>query len=128
MILEPGIHYIVTKGSDDGTLEVGDQIWREDDLVHYREAQGQPRGKVPWITMGDIDKALQGVEVTVDSNWLATYARMTQVQQVQSLNLLRDAVMSMQFTRQFDRSLTSEEQEWLNRATMFLTEMEEGKQ
>ena len=78
--------------------------------------------------MGDIDKALQGVEVTVDSNWLATSARMTQVQQVQSLNLLRDAVMSMQFTRQFDRSLTSEEQEWLNRATMFLTEMEEGKQ
>ena len=104
MTLEPGIHYIVTKGSDDGTLEVGDHIWLEDDLVRYREAQGQPRGKVPWITMGDIDKALQGVEVTVDSNWLATYARMTQFQQVQSLNLLRDAVMFMQFTKQFDRS------------------------
>jgi hypothetical protein len=128
MTLEPGIHYIVTKGSDDGTLKVGDHIWLEDNLVHCREASKRLTGRVPWITMGDIDKALQGVEVTVDSNWLATSARMTQVQQVQSLNLLRDAVMSMQFTRQFDRSLTSEEQEWLNRATMFLTEMEEGKQ
>ena len=125
MTLEPGIHYIVTKGSDDGTLEIGDHIWLEDDLVHYREAQGQSRGKVPWITLGDIDKALQGVEISIDSNWLATCARMTPLQQVQSLNLLRDAVMSMQFTRQFDRSLTPEEQKWLNRATTFLTEVED---
>lgn len=125
MILEPGVRYIVTKGSDDGTLEVGDHIWLEDDLVYYREAQGQPRGKVPWITMGDIDKALQGVEITIDSNWLATYARMTQFQQVQSLNLLRDAVLFMQFTRQFDRSISPEEQEWLNKATTFLTKVED---
>jgi len=63
MILEPGIHYIVTKGSDDGTLKVGDHIWLEDNLVHCREGKG-------WIPLADTEEAMQGVEVTVDDNWL----------------------------------------------------------
>jgi len=114
MTLEPGIHYIVTKGSDDGTLEVGDHIWLEDNLVHCREGQG-------WLTLADTEEAMRGVEVTVDSNWLATCAHMTQDQQAQALDLLRSAVMFMQFTGEFDRSLFPEEQEWLSKATTFLT-------
>ena len=62
--MQPGIVHVVTKGSNDGTLEVGDHIWLERGLVHCREAQG-------WIDPGDADKALQGVEVAVDSQWLA---------------------------------------------------------
>ncbi len=38
--LEAGVRYVVTKGSDDGTLEVGDHIWLEDNLVHCREGKG----------------------------------------------------------------------------------------
>ena len=63
MTIEPGIHYIVTKGSDDGTLKVGDHIWLESGLVHCREGQG-------WITLADTEEAMRGVEVTVDDNWL----------------------------------------------------------
>jgi len=70
MTIEPGIHYIVTKGSDDGTLEVGDHIWLEDNLVHCREGKG-------WIPLADTEEAMQGVEVTVDDNWLTARIRTT---------------------------------------------------
>ena len=63
MTLEPGIHYIVTKGSDDGTFEIGDHIWLERDLIHCREAQG-------WIAPEDTAEAMRGVEVAVDKQWL----------------------------------------------------------
>ena len=116
--LEAGVRYVVTKGSDDGTLDVGDHIWLERDLIHCREAQG-------WIAPEDTAEAMQGVEVAVDSNWLATCAHMTQDQQAQALDLLRDAVLFMQFTRKFDRSIFPEEQEWLNKATTFLTKVED---
>lgn len=61
--LEPGVRYVVTKGSDDGTLDVGDHIWLERDLIHCREAQG-------WIAPEDTAEAMQGVEVAVDMQWL----------------------------------------------------------
>ena len=66
-ILKSGVRYIVAKGSDDGTLEAGDHIWLERGLVHCREAQG-------WIDPKDADEALQGVEVTIDEQWLAKQA------------------------------------------------------
>jgi len=62
LTLEPGARYIVTKGSDDGTLEVGDHIWLERDLIHCREAQG-------WIAPEDTAEAMQGVEVMIDDQW-----------------------------------------------------------
>jgi len=68
--LESDVRYIVTKGSDDGTLEVGDHIWLERDLIHCREAQG-------WIAPEDTAEAMQGVEVAVDEQWLKTRIRRT---------------------------------------------------
>lgn len=68
--LEAGVRYVVTKGSDDGTLDVGDHIWLERGLVHCREAQG-------WIAPKDTAEAMQGVEVAVDEQWLKTRIRRT---------------------------------------------------
>ena len=58
--LEPGVRYVVTKGSDDGTLEVGNHIWLERDLILCREAQG-------WIAPEDTAEAMRGVEVAVET-------------------------------------------------------------
>jgi hypothetical protein len=64
--LESGVRYIVTKGSDDGTLDVGDHIWLERDLIHCREAQG-------WIAPEDTAEAMQGVEVMIDDQWYKSH-------------------------------------------------------
>jgi len=66
MKLEPGMRYIVTKGSDDGTLDVGDHIWLERDLIHCREAQG-------WSAPEDTAEAMQGVEVMIDDQWYKSH-------------------------------------------------------
>ncbi len=64
--LEAGVRYVVTKGSDDGTLDVGDHIWLERDLIHCREAQG-------WIAPEDTAEAMQGVEVMIDDQWYKSH-------------------------------------------------------
>ena len=63
--LERGIRYIVTKGSDDETLAVGDHIWIDgSDCLCSREGQG-------WIDPEDVAVVLIGVEVAIDKQWLA---------------------------------------------------------
>lgn len=71
--MQPRIVYVVTKGSDDGTLEVGDHIWLERGLVHCREAQG-------WIDPEDADEALRGVKLTLDDEWLAARTATLEIQ------------------------------------------------
>lgn len=63
MKLEPGIDYIVTNGSDDGTLEVGEHVWLDTQgYLRSREGRG-------WIHPPDLDEVLQGVEVVIDEQW-----------------------------------------------------------
>ena len=63
--MTPGIRYIVTRGSDDGTLEVGDHVELCDDgTIECREAQG-------WVSKEDAAAALAGVVVEVDHAWYA---------------------------------------------------------
>ena len=61
-----GAWYVVTKGSDDGTFEVGDHISLcVDGAIACKEAQG-------WIDAKDAADAMRGVEVIVDSEWILT--------------------------------------------------------
>ena len=63
--MTPGIRYIVTRGSDDGTLEVGDHVELCDDgTIECLEAQG-------WVSKEDAAAALVGVTVEVDHEWHA---------------------------------------------------------
>lgn len=63
--MKVGAWYVVTKGSDDGTFEVGDHITPcFDGAIGCREAAG-------WIDGEDAEKAMRGVEVKVDVEWLA---------------------------------------------------------
>lgn len=63
--MEVGIHYVVTMGSDDETLVVGDRIRLE------------PNGNITcanamaWISANDVLDALQGVEYEVDNSPVA---------------------------------------------------------
>ena len=64
--MKVGAWYVVTKPSDDGTFDVGDHISPcSDGAIACKEAQG-------WITAEDADEAIQGVEVTIDAEWLAS--------------------------------------------------------
>jgi len=61
--LEAGVRYVVTKGSDDGTLEIGEHVWLDSQgCLCSREGQG-------WIDPPDLDEVLQGVEVVIDDQW-----------------------------------------------------------
>ena len=61
-----GAWYVVTKPSDDGTLEVGDHISLcVDGAIACKEAQG-------WIDADEASEAMSGVEVIVDSEWILT--------------------------------------------------------
>jgi len=61
--MKPGMRYIVTKGSDDGTFEVGDHIWLDDDGgVCCIEAKG-------WIEAADVPAALVGLEYKHDQEY-----------------------------------------------------------
>lgn len=63
--MKVGAWYVVTKGSDDGTFEVGDHITPcRDGSIGCKEAEG-------WIESEDAEKAMRGVEVKVDAKWLA---------------------------------------------------------
>ena len=56
--------YIVTKQSDDGTFEIGDHIFFEDDgSISCIEAQG-------WIDAEDVKGASKGMEYKVDEEWM----------------------------------------------------------
>lgn len=60
-----GAWYVVTKGSDDGTFEVGDHVSPlADGGIACKEGQG-------WIEAHEADEAMGGVEVKVDAEWLA---------------------------------------------------------
>jgi hypothetical protein len=55
--------YIVTKGSTDGTFEVGDHIsLNPDGSINCIEAQG-------WIEADDVASATEGMEVETDLEW-----------------------------------------------------------
>lgn len=61
--MKPGIRYIVTKGSDDGTFQACDHIWvNQDGSVSCREAMG-------WIDAEHVQEAMAGVEYEPDRAW-----------------------------------------------------------
>lgn len=56
--------YLVTKASDDGTFEVGDHIWfQENGDISCREAAG-------WIDKEDVEEATKGWEIVVDQEYI----------------------------------------------------------
>lgn len=63
-ILMPFIRHIVTKGSDDGTFEVGDHIiFNKDGSISCVEAKG-------WIEKEDVPAASAGMNSEPDREWL----------------------------------------------------------
>lgn len=61
--MTPGMRYIVTKASDDGTFQVGDHIWLDSDgTVCCVEAAG-------WIEAEDVPEATAGMEYEPDRAW-----------------------------------------------------------
>lgn len=64
--MKVGLRYVVTKASDDGTFNVGDHIWPEQDgSISCREAGG-------WVDEADVPEAIKGVETTIDREWANT--------------------------------------------------------
>lgn len=62
--MKPGIRYVVTGGSTDGTIVAGDHVWLDDDgALICREAGG-------WIAPKDVESATTGAEVEIDFGWL----------------------------------------------------------
>lgn len=62
--MKVGTWYIVTKGSDDGTFEVGDHITiLEDGDILHREAGG-------WLDSSDVKESIKGMEIQVDKEWV----------------------------------------------------------
>lgn len=62
--MEIGKRYIVTKGSDDGTFEVGDHIIRQvGGSILCVDARG-------WIDAEYVYEATQGMEIEVDQEWI----------------------------------------------------------
>jgi hypothetical protein len=63
--MKPGVRYVVTKASDDGTFEVGDHISLDaGGSITCVEAQG-------WIDAEDVPDATVGMECEIDAEWLA---------------------------------------------------------
>ena len=62
--MKVGTRYIVTKESDDGTFEVGDQVTllESGDLL-CMEGGG-------WIESSDVEEATQGMEIKIDKEWV----------------------------------------------------------
>ncbi len=61
--MKPGMRYIVTKGSADGTFQVGDHIsLHKNGDVSCIEAQG-------WIAAEYVSAAMAGVEYEPDRAW-----------------------------------------------------------
>jgi len=58
----PGIRYIVTKPSDDGTFELNDHIGMNDDgSIMISETGG-------WLTADAVEEATKGMEVVINSS------------------------------------------------------------
>ena len=61
--MKPGVRYIVTKGSNDGTFGVGCHIHLHDDgSIICREAAG-------WIDPEHVDDATEGTQYEIDAEW-----------------------------------------------------------
>ena len=62
--LKKGVRYIVTRGSDDGTLLDGDRIQMDiDGALLCAEANG-------FIPHEDVEEALKGAVLEIDKEWL----------------------------------------------------------
>lgn len=62
--IKPGLWYVVTLSSDDGTLEAGDHIkLNQDGTLTCREARG-------FIESQDIEKVLVGCQFDIDQSWI----------------------------------------------------------
>ena len=62
--LKTGLRYIVTRGSDDGTLREGDRItMAEDGSMGNLDAMG-------FLPPEEVEEALQGAVLEIDKNWL----------------------------------------------------------
>jgi len=58
----PGVRYIVTKQSDDGTFELNDHIgMNEDGSIMISETGG-------WLTADAVEEATKGMEVVINSS------------------------------------------------------------
>lgn len=64
--LQPGVRYIVTHDSVNLEFQRGDHIWldEKDGSIICREAMG-------WMPAEDVDAATEGMEVAVDTEWIA---------------------------------------------------------
>ncbi len=68
MTMQPGIRYLVTRGSDDGTFRAGDHLYLcADGAIGCVEAQG-------WIDAADVPEATAGMEYEPDRVWIARRA------------------------------------------------------
>ena len=62
--MQVGKQYIVTRGSDDGTFEIGDHILlNENGDISCREAGG-------WLPSEDVEEATKGMKVVIDREWV----------------------------------------------------------
>ena len=62
--LKTGLRYVVTRGSDDGTLRMGDHVaLAKDGALLCGEAWG-------FIPPEDVEEALQGAVLEIDPTWL----------------------------------------------------------
>ena len=62
--LKTGLRYIVTRGSDDGTLREGDRVVLEyDGALVCIEAEG-------FLPHEDVEDALKGAVLEIDKEWL----------------------------------------------------------
>lgn len=59
-----GIHYVVTQGSEDGTFEVGDDIYLcMDGAIVCTQGGG-------WIAADEVPEAMRGVQIAIDQEWV----------------------------------------------------------
>lgn len=62
--MRPGMRYVVTRGSDDGTFVAGDHIWMlSDGDIMCKEAAG-------WQEAADLPEVTLGMLVEVDAAWV----------------------------------------------------------
>jgi hypothetical protein len=64
--LQAGVRYIVTRDSKNQEFQCGDHIWldEKDGSIICREAMG-------WMPAEDVEAATEGMEVAVDTEWIA---------------------------------------------------------
>ena len=71
-VMDVGKRYVVTRGSDDGTFEIGDHVLLDGDgALNCVEAMG-------WIDSEDVPDATAGMEVIIDKEWIELRKRALQ--------------------------------------------------